>query len=101
MDAATFITPAARPATPAMREWVAAALKTVAGAALFWGVARLAAPASGLAAGWVGLFRLIFPLHFGSFHLISLAWGTGGLQGRPVHGSPIRPAPPGEPLGRA
>jgi hypothetical protein len=100
MDAATFINPAARPATPAMREWVAAALKTVAGAALFWGVARLAAPASLLAAGWIGLFGLIFLLHFGSFHLISLAWRTVGIQARPIMDSPIRAASLSELWGR-
>jgi alginate O-acetyltransferase complex protein AlgI len=92
MDAATFINPAARPATPALREWVAAALKTLASAALFWAVARLAAPASLLAAGWIGLFGLIFLLHFGSFHLISLAWRTVGIQARPIMESPIRAA---------
>ncbi|HLQ61854.1 MAG TPA: MBOAT family protein [Candidatus Acidoferrales bacterium] len=100
MDAATFINPAARPATPAMREWVAAALKTAAGAALFWGVARLAAPASLLAAGWIGLFGLIFLLHFGSFHLISLAWRTVGIQARPIMDSPIRAASLSELWGR-
>jgi len=56
----------------------------------FWGVARLAVPASLLAAGWVGLFGLIFLLHFGSFHLVSLAWRTVGIQARAIMDSPIR-----------
>ncbi len=90
MDATTFLNPTARPATPALREWAAAALKTVVGAALFWGVARLGAPASLLAAGWIGLLGLIFLLHFGSFHLLSLAWRTVGIQARPIMDSPIR-----------
>ncbi len=99
MDATTFLNPAARPATPALREWVAAALKTVVGAALFWGVARLAAAAS-LAAGWIGLFGLIFLLHFGSFHLVSLAWRTVGIQARPIMDGPFRAASLSELWGR-
>jgi len=100
MDAATFLNSADRPTTPARREWVAAALKTLAGGALFWGGARLAAPASPLAAGWIGLFGLIFLLHFGSFHLISLAWRTVGIQARPIMDSPIRAASLSELWGR-
>ena len=92
MDAITFLNPTARPATPVLREWVAAALKTLVGASLFWGAARLAAPASLLASGWIGLLGLIFLLHFGSFHLVSLAWRTVGIQARPIMDSPIRAA---------
>jgi hypothetical protein len=100
MDAAAFLNPASPPTTPALREWVAATLKTLAGGALFWGVARLAAPASLLAAGWIGLFGLIFLLHFGSFHLVSLAWRTVGIQARPIMESPIRAASLSELWGR-
>src|SRR5713226_852320 len=100
MDAATFLNPAARPTTPTRREWVAAVLKTLVGAALFWGVARLAASASLLAAGWIGLFGLIFLLHFGSFHLFSLAWRSVGIQARPIMDSPIRAASLSELWGR-
>jgi len=63
-------------------------------------VARLAAPASVLAAGWIGLFVLIFLLHFGSFHLISLAWRTVGIQALPMMDSPIRAASLSELWGR-
>ena len=90
MDAATFLNPAARPATPAVREWVAAALKTLSGAALFWGLARLAAPSSRLAAGWIGMFGLILLLHFGSFNLASLGWRVIGVQARPIMDAPFR-----------
>ncbi len=100
MDATTFLNPAARPPTPALREWLAAALKTAVGAALFWGVARLAAPALLIAAGWVGLFGLIFLLHFGSFHLVSLVWRTVGIQARPIMDGPIRAASLSELWGR-
>src|SRR5712664_2030329 len=100
MDAAIFLNPASSPTTPAPREWVAAALKTLAGGALFWGVARLAAPTSLLAAGWIGLLGLIFLLHFGSFHLVSLAWRTVGIQARPIMDSPIRAASLSELWGR-
>jgi Membrane bound O-acyl transferase family len=100
MDAATFLNPADHPTTPARREWVAAALKTLAGGALFWGGARLAAPGSLLAAGWIGLFGLVFLLHFGTFHLVSLAWRTAGIRARPIMDSPILAASLSELWGR-
>jgi D-alanyl-lipoteichoic acid acyltransferase DltB (MBOAT superfamily) len=79
---------------------VTAVLKTLLGAVLFWGTARLAASTSLLAAGWIGLFGLIFLLHFGSFHLVSLAWRTMGIQARPIMDSPIRAASLSELWGR-
>lgn len=100
MDAATFLNPAARPTPPALGEWVTAVLKTLLGTVLFWGTARLAASTSLLAAGWIGLFGLIFLLHFGSFHLVSLAWRTMGIQARPIMDSPVRAASLSELWGR-
>jgi Membrane bound O-acyl transferase family len=100
MDAATFLNPAHQPATPQRPEWLAAAGKTLLGAGLFFGVARLLAPVSPLAAGWIGLFGLIFLLHFGSFHLVSLAWRTMGIQARPIMDVPIAAANLSELWGR-
>lgn len=100
MDAAAFLNPADRPAAPGTREWLAAAVKTVLGAGLFWGVARFLAPASPLASGWIGLFGLIFLLHFGSFHLVSLTWRTLGIQARPIMDVPVAAASLSELWGR-
>jgi alginate O-acetyltransferase complex protein AlgI len=100
MDATAFLDPTDRPAAPRHREWLAAAAKTALGVALFWGVARVLAPASLLAAGWIGLFGLIFLLHFGGFHLVSLAWRTMGIQARPIMDRPIAAANLSELWGR-
>jgi hypothetical protein len=67
---------------------------------LFWGLARFAAPASELAAGWIGLFGLIFLLHFGTFHLVSLTWRAMGIQARPIMDVPLAAASLGDLWGR-
>ena len=59
---------------PSLLEWGAAALKLVFGVILTWVVARWAWPARPLVAGWIGMSGAIFILHFGIFHLLSLAW---------------------------
>src|SRR6185436_4806464 len=71
-------------------EWTAAALKTLLGIALIWVAVRLAQPVSVLLAGWVGMTGLMFVLHFGTFHLLSLGWRTLGVDARPVMQSPLR-----------
>jgi hypothetical protein len=100
MDAAAFLDPAQRPAHPTRRQWLAAALNTLLGATLFWGLARFAITASPLATGWIGMFGLIFLLHFGSFQLQSLAWRSAGIQARPIMDAPLQAASLGELWGR-
>ena len=39
--------------------------------------------------GWIGLFGLIFLLHFGSFHLIALFWQACGIAAQPIMSKPI------------
>ena len=39
--------------------------------------------------GWIGLFGLIFLLHFGSFHLIALFWQAMGIDAQPIMSKPI------------
>src|ERR1019366_538420 len=39
--------------------------------------------------GWIGLFGLIFMLHFGSFRLISLFWQTVGVEAQPIMSKPV------------
>jgi predicted DCC family thiol-disulfide oxidoreductase YuxK len=70
-------------------EWIAAALKTTVGAALIWIGARAALPAYPVLAGWLGMIGLILTLHFGTFHLLSLAWRRAGVDARPVMRSPL------------
>jgi D-alanyl-lipoteichoic acid acyltransferase DltB (MBOAT superfamily) len=69
---------------------MAAALKTLLGAALIWAAARTALPVNPLLAGWTGMAGLIFVLHFGAFHLVSLGWRTIGVNAMPVMQNPLR-----------
>ena len=90
MDAEAFLGGTNRPAQPHPSEWIAAALKTLLGATLIWVVARTAVPVNPLLAGWVGMVGLIFVLHFGTFHLLSLAWRSIGVNAMPVMKNPLR-----------
>jgi hypothetical protein len=90
MDAPAFLYGIDRVAPPHPTEWTAAALKTLLGVALIWVAARLAQPVSVLLAGWVGMTGLLFVLHFGTFHLLSLGWRTLGVDARPVMRNPLR-----------
>jgi hypothetical protein len=75
---------------PAAAEWIAAVLKTAFGATLTWFVARIALPAYPLVAGWLGMIGLIFVLHFGTFHLLSLGWRRLHVNAMPVMRNPLR-----------
>lgn len=86
MDARTFLT-SSEARRPALPEWIGAALKTGLGALLFWGAARTVR-SSPMAAGWIGLLGLIFLLHFGSFHLVSLIWRSARVDARPIMHAP-------------
>jgi hypothetical protein len=90
MDAQTFLFGTGRLARPQAIEWMAAALKTLLGVALIWVVAGSVLPAHPLAAGWLAMAGLIFALHFGLFHLLSLAWRTAGVDAEPVMQNPLR-----------
>ena len=95
MDAEAFLDAAAPVLRPGVRDWFAAALKTVLGAILLWGAAR-ATPGNPLMRGWVGMIGLILILHFGSFHLIALFWQWVGLEAHAIMTSPLRSTSLGE-----
>jgi predicted DCC family thiol-disulfide oxidoreductase YuxK len=90
MDPAAFLGGTDRSVQPRPREWMAAILKTLSGATLIWVVARAALPIDPLLAGWLGMVGLMFVLHFGTFHLLSLGWRSIGVNARPVMQSPLR-----------
>jgi membrane bound O-acyltransferase family protein len=101
MDAAAFIRPRRTTVTPPSRsEWAAAVAKTLLGCVLTWGVARIVLPSHVLAAGWIGMIGLIFVLHFGTFHLLSLVWRSRGVEAMPLMRNPLRSISLGEFWGR-
>jgi len=86
MDAQPFLAPRDKSPLPHLRQWLFAAIKTLAGAALLWLIARRAS--SPLLAGWLGMLGLIFILHFGAFHLLALAWRAAGIRVQPIMQNP-------------
>ncbi len=89
MDAEAFLNPERRPVRPSVLEWIWAAAKTALGVVLLWGLARRIPETEELVRGWIGLFGLIFLLHFGSFHLIALFWQAVGISSEPIMSKPI------------
>jgi predicted DCC family thiol-disulfide oxidoreductase YuxK len=90
MDGRRFLAPGIRESRPPLRQWLVAAFKTTLGATLVWGLARVAMGFSPIAAGWVGMLGIALLLHFGLFHLVSLAWRTAGVDAPPIMRAPLR-----------
>jgi alginate O-acetyltransferase complex protein AlgI len=90
MDADAFLSGAERVTRPEASEWLAAVLKTLFGAGLTWFGARTLLPDRTLLAGWVAMTGLIFVLHFGTFHLLSLVWRASGVNAAPLMKNPMR-----------
>ena len=88
MDADAFLNSSHRPARPGVQQWIWALWKTALGVALLWFVARRVPVQYSLLRGWIGLFGLIFLLHFGSFHLIALFWQDNGVDAKPIMFNP-------------
>ena len=98
MDAKAFLDRNARPSPPAAGEWLFALAKLAMGIVLVWILSpRLTAP---LLRGWLGMLGVVFILHFGAFHLASLAWRRVGVQAEPLMRAPILSASLGELWGK-
>jgi alginate O-acetyltransferase complex protein AlgI len=89
MDATNFLDAKRVPAKPRKIEWAFASAKMCLGIVLTWGTARLFLPEHSLMAGWTGMIGVVFVLHFGLFHLLSLAWRHVGFHTTPVMQNPI------------
>jgi len=89
MDAETFLRADNHPARPLPREYIFAFTKTVFGAVMVWVFTRRALQISPLLAGWTGMVGVIFLLHFGAFHLVSLSWRALGINAPPIMRNPI------------
>jgi alginate O-acetyltransferase complex protein AlgI len=96
MDAPTFLD-VRRSATAATRtEFLRALAATLLGLGLLLGGARVVPSSLPLLAGWIGLFGLIFVLHFGSFRLLSIWWRWQGIKAVPLMRAPVAAASLGE-----
>jgi hypothetical protein len=84
LDAAAFLNPNRLVRSPDSHEWAEAVVKLLAGATLFWGVAPIVSEQAELLRGWIGMAGVVLMLHFGSFHLLSCAWRSAGVDARPL-----------------
>jgi hypothetical protein len=102
LDAKAFLRPGElqRQERPGLDEWRSAGTKLLAGLFVFWGAGRLIPRGWELCLGWAGMVGLILMLHFGSFHLLSCAWRTIGVEARPLMNHPLRATSPSEFWGR-
>jgi hypothetical protein len=83
-----FIRPLPKPRRPSLADWLAPARNLAVGLLLITVVApRISHP---LARGWAGMVGIILTLHFGSFHLLALAYRRFGLDARPIMLQPLR-----------
>jgi hypothetical protein len=87
MDARRFLALNKWSTIPSAKTWIWALSKTLLGAGLVWGVARLAG--IGLLAGWIGMVGFIFLLHFGLFAMLALFWQRKGIDAQPLMHCPI------------
>jgi hypothetical protein len=87
MDAEAFLDEDRHVPQPSLREWLWVSAKTALGVVLLWVFARQTSQP--LLQGWIGLLGLIFVLHFGSFHLISVFWRSMGIDAQPIMSNPI------------
>src|SRR6185503_1995160 len=101
MDASAFTSDSDAVPEPTSRgEWAIAGLKVLFGVVLTWVVARWAWPDRPLVAAWIGMVGAVFMLHFGVFHLLSLAWRHAGINAVPLMRNPMRATSLGEFWGR-
>ena len=94
-----FNTTAVDRRVPAM-EWRAALGKTLAGIALIGVGARVVFLGHPMWGGCSGMLGLVLFLHFGTFHLLALAWRQAGLGVRPIMQRPLGSPSLGELWGR-
>ena len=89
MDAKAFLFRTDRGGQPRGSEWRAAVLKTLAGVDPDLDRRPYRPAGHPLLAGWLGMVGLIFVLHFGTFHLLSLGWRSRGVDAMPVMRNPL------------
>jgi alginate O-acetyltransferase complex protein AlgI len=89
LDSHAFFAREAREPRPARREWLIATAKLVSGVTLIWVAAPLALAYSPAVTGWIAMVGIVLGLHFGLFHLLSLAWRTVGVDAQPIMNRPL------------
>jgi predicted DCC family thiol-disulfide oxidoreductase YuxK len=89
MDANDFLDEQKIAAKPKKTEWSFAIIKIGFGVIVLWAITRMILPVNWLFAGWTGMLGIVFILHFGLFHLLSLLWRQKGIHATPLMECPI------------
>ncbi|MBI2804853.1 MAG: hypothetical protein HYX68_07725 [Planctomycetes bacterium] len=74
---------------PRVSAWFFAAAKLTIGLLLIFAVYPIMPAEAVLSRGWIGMIGIVFVLHFGVFHLLSLAWRAAGVTARPIMDWPV------------
>lgn len=74
---------------PKRTEWAAALAKIALGGVLLALATRLVQNADEMLAGWIGMIGIVFVLHFGLFHLLSVVFRTAAIDAPPIMQMPV------------
>lgn len=88
MDAKSFFASPKPANRPSRREWISAFAKVALGFVLVVVAVRLVDPHPTIA-GWIGMVGIVFTLHFGLFHWLSVLWRQAGVDAPPIMNSPL------------
>jgi hypothetical protein len=88
MDAAAFLH-TSHLGVPPLHAWLFPVGKVVLGIGLVWGVVPVLPAGDLVPRGWVGMVGVVFVLHFGLFHLLSLLWQSIGVSAKPLMDWPV------------
>jgi hypothetical protein len=89
MDADAFFGHGRQALRPRVSEWVWAAIKCMGGLGAVFMLSPLVSGWPQAAAAWITLIGSALVLHFGLFHLLSLAWREAGVRAMPIMQKPL------------
>jgi hypothetical protein len=89
MDVSEFFDVASEKQSILLSEWFAGIGKALAGIAMVRVGARMVSLGHAMLGGWAGMLGLVLFLHFGTFHLLALAWRRVGLGVKPIMQRPL------------
>lgn len=89
MDATAFFDGRSRAAKPGIGEWALALFNLTTGLVLLFVVTPRITGENAMVAGWIGMIGLVFVLHFGLFHVMSLGWRLNAVDAQPLMNFPI------------
>ena len=88
MNAKAFLSSSQRIERPRLYEWLLSVAKIMLGIVLL-AIAAESINRSPWLAGCVGMVGIVFTLHCGLFHLLSILWRRAGINARPIMNAPI------------